>query len=912
MKIGKRTQKNRSIFHKMFPPVLAILLIVIGLYTVLIQQNVLSFLQESAFHVFQEQVEKRKISLQNEMNTQWSGIEDNVTQVVQQIETTLQNNNASATQISYDANLNQKILNAVMGDVIDTLKNSNTSELFFILNGTIDAQNIAGERAGIYLRNSNPASYSNNNGTLLFERGIPSISKEWKIPLDSFWTVGFSITENENCDYFNKPFLAASSNEKPDFHNFVYWDYSRPINEADRDILTYSVPLILSTGEVIGVMGVGLSEDYICQKLNNKELGDSGTGAYLLARGSDFNHPVPILINGTAYNKASWLQHEFSFPTHSKDEILSLKHDNDSLRVSIQELKLYNSNTPFEQEKWMLMGVQQESVLLETYHTAQKTLGILITCTVLISMMGLYFINRILTIPIRQLVAELGRSDPNQPIHLPRLHVDEIDELSISIENLSERVAAAFFKISTIIELSGSGIGVFEYKEKENLVFVSSGLYEMLEWGTQVELHTYVNGSDFSKRFKELLLHQMPTDKNLIQISTANGNTKWIRLNEVTDENSVLGVLTDVTAEILEKQQIEYERDYDLLTNLYNRRAFEEQVQKLLKPPSQIEKAVLLVWDLDNLKYINDTYGHITGDDYIATFAKCLLAFSQDHIIVARRSGDEFLSFIYGEDSYEKLNEWVQKIWNHVQDTSILLPNKNPYRLRVSAGKSWYPSDAQNYTQLFQYADFAMYTVKHSRKGTIQDFNPELYRENRILLQGPEEFNNLLEHHLIRYMLQPIMSAVTGNIYGYEMLMRSQVELFQSPFDILRMAHSQSRLYDLEVMTWFEAMHSFSQLFELGKLESNCKIFINSIANQIMQPKMLELFRSTYQGYLNRLVCEFTEEEQDNGRITTQKVNTMRKWNAMVAIDDYGCGYNNEAVLLKVQPNIVKIDMNIV
>ena len=93
---------------------------------------------------------------------------------------------------------------------------------------------------------------------------------------------------------------------------------------------------------------------------------------------------------------------------------------------------------------------------------------------------------------------------------------------------------------------------------------------------------------------------------------------------------------------MLEKQRIEYERDFDVLTNLYNYQAFLFRVRQLFSSPEQLKTAAMLMWDLDNLKYVNDTYGHEWGDRYLNALSSRLQEFQIDGGIVARRSGDEF------------------------------------------------------------------------------------------------------------------------------------------------------------------------------------------------------------------------------------------------------------------------------
>ena len=79
-------------------------------------------------------------------------------------------------------------------------------------------------------------------------------------------------------------------------------------------------------------------------------------------------------------------------------------------------------------------------------------------------------------------------------------------------------------------------------------------------------------------------------------------------------------VVQDVTGDVLEKRKIEYERDYDVLTELLNRRPF-AAVWRKPSAPCPFQMGAMVMWDLDNLKYINDTYGHDSGDKYIIAAA---------------------------------------------------------------------------------------------------------------------------------------------------------------------------------------------------------------------------------------------------------------------------------------------------
>ncbi|MFR8331671.1 MAG: GGDEF domain-containing protein [Oscillospiraceae bacterium] len=87
-----------------------------------------------------------------------------------------------------------------------------------------------------------------------------------------------------------------------------------------------------------------------------------------------------------------------------------------------------------------------------------------------------------------------------------------------------------------------------------------------------------------------------------------------MRLKALEAGDRYIGVFTDITQEMVEKKKIEYDRDYDIVTNLYNRRAFHERMKALFAQPEKLRVSALMMMDLDNLKYINDTYGHDYGD----------------------------------------------------------------------------------------------------------------------------------------------------------------------------------------------------------------------------------------------------------------------------------------------------------
>ncbi|VHV37011.1 diguanylate kinase signaling protein [Clostridioides difficile] len=591
-------------------------------------------------------------------------------------------------------------------------------------------------------------------------------------------------------------------------------------------------------------------------------------GNYIL--GVDRNNDMAfenVISNGYSLKEKFWdglhsnLEQKESYKNIYKIKNKDNECGNGNIYASVQYLDLYNSNTPFENERWALLGIIEEKSLLSFSKRIEKLVIISIAISLLIGLIGIYIASRLFTKPIVLLANKVRNSNPSKPVNLDKINISEIDELSSAIELLSANVADSSSKLSQIIEMVDMPIGAFElYKNAEN-VFCTK-------------------------------------DKKL----------KWIRMNIFEDELKVLGVVVDVTKEFIEKRKIEYERDFDILTNLLNRRAFHSQIQEKFKNKDELKIAAFIMWDLDNLKYINDTYGHDAGDEYIRCAADILKKFISWNGIVSRLSGDEFYVFIYGYESKDSIRDIINSVKKQMNNTLLKLHDGTEFKIRASAGISWYPDDSTNYDELMRYADFAMYQIKNTIKGEVSEFDINIYNKDSFLLSNREELNKLIDGQLVEYAFQPIVDC-KGKVFAYEALMRPKIKTFSSPIDVIRLARSQSKLYQIERITWFKALKSFKKYKEKF---GDCKLFLNSIPNNNLSKVDFEEIEDLYGEYLNRVVLEITENDKINEDFIEKKKAYIDHWNIEIALDDFGTGYNGDAVLLYIMPDYVKIDMSIV
>lgn len=918
--------RRRTILIKISIPLLLAMLIQAGLiFSVIWFGGTTKQMRTNAYDILEEKVVSRKNSLENEMIHRWSNVSGPLQTILELTGDVLGEYQAGPEALEINADVTDELLRRISSPLMTLMRTNGVSGAFIVFDGA----GIEDQKAGLYLRDSDPSSTPSDNSDLLAVRGPSSITKYLSIPMDTLWQPSFSLNiqdETMSSDYYYKPFLAANQYTGLDAADLGYW--SRPfylngeenINDS-TPIITYSLPLLYGNGAPIGVLGVEISLDYLQKWMPSHELQADSRGGYLLAIRSAAQADAsayscePVAKSGSLLKQLATTD-SFTFSassTHSAAyTVVSPDSGDQTIDGQTAALKLYNTHTPFENDQWVLTGLVYRRDLLAPSLELQRTILLSIGVFLLLGIAGILLAARLITKPVTNLAQKLRESDPNRVIRLQHLGITEIDELSNAIELLSQKVSDSASRLSKILELTGVDVAAFEYDRQNGVVRVTDHFFDILALEAENDGHSLTVGQ-FEAIFHSLEDRVEESDQKngtVFRVGTDYA-PRWVRLKAVggADRSIGIGVVTDITAEITEKRKIEHDRDYDLLTNIYNRRAFHSAMQTLFRSPVVLKTGALLMIDLDNLKYINDTYGHDYGDEYIRCAADALLAAAGQRAVVARMSGDEFFAFLYGGASRDEIRNIIRSLHRRLLDTIVPLPGQENVHVRASGGISWYPEDSSDYEELIRYADFAMYKVKRTDKGQFKEFDRDTYDRELYLLQGRETLNTIIERSLIRYQFQPIVEVATGEIFAYEALMRPQSDVISTPGQLLSLARSQSMLPQIERLTWFQALACYTdQAFS----DTGCRLFVNSIANQTLSEPDIREIERLYGPYLSRLVMELTEEERADSDIMQQKLRLIGRWNAQLALDDFGMGYSGEATLVDTPLQYVKLDMSII
>ena len=934
----KKDNKKSGIFLKIFIPMLILVMLQLSIFlTVSLISGEFTYIREYAYNMLVEKTENRKNYIENELQQKMALVLDTSDDINDTVESILKEENASIEDITTNKELNKKIFDQSVEKLIYLLRTDAVNDAFIVLDtGTLYDEDNISYKGGLMIRDLDPTNNTlNNNKDLLMEFGSSAISQKYNITLDTEWSSKLRVDyTSENYDFFFQTIKLAKLNPTEDISNLANWTKFSKISNYGEASMKYTVPLIDSNNNVYGILGIGIMENMILKKLPSNDLFNENA-CYILAYNTDKSNKYATLLHSGAIFTRLVSQYDTincSNITNDQD-IFEITTNPDITAIgNVQPISLYNENSLYYNQNWVLISLADKIKVLKIYETVIDSFVIASIISLLTGIFILIFISKQISTPISNIIDTLNNKnnyEKNKIIKFNSTNILEIDRLTDAITDLQINVKQSASRVSKIISMTDIEMGVFAWDYYVDNVFISESLITLLHFNDLPQQDTYITFNQFMKYLSKSshsnnIIDPIVKIKNspnlddinindVINFSMGSGiNKRYFKLTMTQDDSNILGVIQDITSVTLERQKIEYERDYDLTTGLLNRRAYYKKIEQLFTNPSELKVSAFIMWDLDNLKYVNDTYGHDFGDDYIKTGANVFKQFKNYNGVVARMSGDEFNVFLSGYNSKEEIMEIVNKVRDNLLSSYCLLSDGTHFKIRASGGISFYPYDSKAYDMLIKYADFAMYTIKHSTKGALAQFDMSTYNKDSILITGIEEMNRIIDEHSIKYAFQSIVSAKTGEIYGYEALMRPQSTVLKSPLELLRIAKASSKLYKIEHLTWIESLKSFHQQIKQGKAPKNSKIFLNSISNCIISPDDIRYINRVYKDILPNLVMEILESEQSNMDFMKIKLNLMKYWQAKIALDDFGSGYNNELALITFSPNIIKIDRSII
>ena len=928
-KFGKQM---RLIYRLLIPMLVLVVMQLVIFFVTLVISGEFDYVKRYAYNTLVEKTENRKNYVENVFQQKMPAVREYAERINANIADILREHGETIGGIKTDKELNREILESSVDLVIGLLRRSMANDVYFILDtgGLYSVEGSSGQvAAALYFRDLDPstdAGYSD----LLMEMGLSSISKDFGIALDSGWKLYFEPDESDtvNYDYYYKTIKTAQENAGLSLESLGCWTGFSSFARNASPSLKYTVPLIADDGTVYGAVGIGMTENTI---LSNMPVHDfmSETACYVLGHneGSADNTFDVVAHSGNIFSRLVGDINRLKIGDPLDSNIYDFDMQSSELLAgSVQYLNVYSQDSPYREEQWALISVADRNTVLRPFTTLKSMLIVAAVVSFAISVLIVIFISGEVVKPITSAIRTMNeKHEYSQAISFKPSNIYEIDKMTDAITQLQINVQEFSSQVSKMISIAHVGLGTFMYDRADDSVFVGQSLLSMLSPDLHTDEDIVMSKDAFlesivadetrfavAKSLKNITAETQSDSTFEFNTVDSEGGISWMRLSLVHTRNKSIGILQDITTTVMEKKRIEHERDYDILTGLLNRRAYQNKLDELFFEPEKLKITAFIMIDLDDLKSVNDTYGHDFGDDYLKAAASALRGFEKYGGIVSRLSGDEFNICLPGFETKEAAQDIIAKIRDELRETGCLLSDGTHFRIRGSWGVAWYPDDGDSYEQLMKYADFAMYKIKHSTKGELAEFDMGDYEKDAVLITGIEEMNRIIDEGSVKYAFQGIVSAKTGEVYGYEALMRPQSKVLQSPLELLRIAKASAKLYEIERLTWTNAMNDFKSQIDSGRIAADCRLFINSISNCTLEQSDADELERAHPELLSHVVLEILESESVNEEFNSLKMERMKKWGAKIALDDFGTGYNSEYALITLHPNIIKIDRSII
>jgi diguanylate cyclase (GGDEF)-like protein len=381
-------------------------------------------------------------------------------------------------------------------------------------------------------------------------------------------------------------------------------------------------------------------------------------------------------------------------------------------------------------------------------------------------------------------------------------------------------------------------------------------------------------------------------------------------LSQPTEDGGWVSIHEDITERKKAEEEIAYMAHHDVLTGLLNRARFVERLEDQLASIKGDDKLAVLFLDLDHFKHVNDTLGHLIGDDLLKMVAGRLRGCVRGADAIARLGGDEFAILCGDFEDVESVSALADTICAVV---------KEPYDLNglqavvdVSIGIACTSDSTIGSTELMKQADVALYRVKGDGRSAYRFFEPKMLAriEARRILEG--DLARGLAKGQLELLYQPVVNIEEGRVVGLEALARWRhpERGLISPAEFIPVAEETGLIIPLGEWVIRQACS------DAAKWPSHVKIAVNLSPTQFRSRALSQVVISALRAAgvaPSRLELEITEEILlGHSRETLAVLEQLRKLGIQIVMDDFGIGYSSLNYLRLFPFDKIKIDRSFV
>ena len=355
----------------------------------------------------------------------------------------------------------------------------------------------------------------------------------------------------------------------------------------------------------------------------------------------------------------------------------------------------------------------------------------------------------------------------------------------------------------------------------------------------------------------------------------------------------------------------------DPLTRLFNHGALQDALQREVARSERYGHSfVLTLIDIDRFRAINDRHGHARGDHVLREVAALLsnrsrksdLPFRITEQMVAARYGEDVFAMIMPESDRASAATKLEAVRRAVREQ--VFDSELPAPVTVTVGLACYPDDAGDRDALIEAAHRSLLAGKRIGGDQLVCYTPALAADDHegasLTAARAIALGRSLNNDSFRFVYQPIVNVRDGGMFAYEALCRPTDDEFEHVGQLIETAVHTGRIRDLgRVLRRLvvQPMHM---------LPDPCSLFVNIHPQDLSDDQLLSADAPLMQ-WANRVVLEVTETEaiRDYGRARA-RIAALRERGFRIALDDLGSGYSSLNLLAQLEPDIVKLDMELV
>jgi len=375
------------------------------------------------------------------------------------------------------------------------------------------------------------------------------------------------------------------------------------------------------------------------------------------------------------------------------------------------------------------------------------------------------------------------------------------------------------------------------------------------------------------------------------------------------------GVLRDITERKRAEETISFQAFHDLLTGLPNRVLFRDRLELAINQAKRrSERVGLMYLDLDRFKLVNDTYGHLEGDELLKGFARRVRDCLRAGDTMSRQGGDEFTVLLPDIVDVDAVTIIAQKITDALKPPFTV--GGRDFRSTASLGIAVYPDDGDTPDLLLRNADIAMYQIKARGKNGHLRYTPEMSRDHVERVDLDNELRVALEHGQFILHYQPQVDIVEGRVTGVEALIRWEhpERGLLGPNTFIPLAEEGGLIFAISDWVLHEGCRQLASWAQHGL--DDIRLAINISPLELKRSDIVERILKPIQAHRlppGNIEIEITENLlMDDAECVIAKVHELRKHGIHISIDDFGTRYSSLNYLRRFPINTVKIDQSFV